>query len=107
MRRACVIYPLSALFAKGNFIFSAPRTFIRLLSERGDFGILTGNGVTPRFVHDNTKAQAMQVIPVNLQDRSYEIEIAPGALDRIGVALASLGNVSRVVLISDENVDKL
>ncbi|MBQ9370609.1 MAG: 3-dehydroquinate synthase [Thermoguttaceae bacterium] len=49
----------------------------------------------------------MQVIPVNLQDRSYEIEIAPGALDRIGVALASLGNVSRVVLISDENVDKL
>ncbi len=49
----------------------------------------------------------MQVIPVNLQERSYEIEISPGALDRAGVALASLGDVSRVVLVSDDVVDNL
>jgi 3-dehydroquinate synthase len=46
-------------------------------------------------------------IPVELSERSYDIQIEAGALERSGVALASLGDVSRVLLVTDENVDEL
>lgn len=49
----------------------------------------------------------MKVIPIELDDRSYDIEIAQNSLSRIGVSLVSLGDVSRVVMITDENVEPL
>ena len=49
----------------------------------------------------------MITIPVELSERSYDIQIEEGALERSGVALASLGDVSRVLLVTDENVDAL
>ena len=49
----------------------------------------------------------MITIPVELSERSYDIQIKEGALERSGVALASLGDVSRVLLVTDENVDAL
>lgn len=49
----------------------------------------------------------MITIPVELSERSYDIQIEEDALERSGVALASLGDVSRVLLVTDENVDAL
>lgn len=49
----------------------------------------------------------MITIPVELSERSYDIQIQEGALERSGVALASLGDVSRILLVTDENVDAL
>lgn len=49
----------------------------------------------------------MKIIPIELGERSYEIEIAENSLVHIGAALASLGDVSRVVMITDENVESL
>jgi len=49
----------------------------------------------------------MVSISVDLDSgRDYEIEIGRGALDRIGVKLASLGDVSRVELTIDGNVEE-
>jgi len=49
----------------------------------------------------------MVSISVDLDSgRDYEIEIGRGALDRIGVKLASLGDVSRVALTIDGNVER-
>lgn len=49
----------------------------------------------------------MKIIPIELGDRSYEIEIGQNSLTRIGVALASLGGASNVVLITDDIVEPL
>ena len=49
----------------------------------------------------------MTLIQVELNERSYDIEIERGALNHAGVAVASLGNVSRAVLVSDDVVDAL
>lgn len=46
-------------------------------------------------------------IPVELGASGYPIEIETGSLERIGVALASLGSVSRILLVSDEQVDAI
>ena len=46
-------------------------------------------------------------IPVELKDVGYLIDVEENSLERVGVALASLGNVSRVLLVSDETVDSL
>ena len=43
-------------------------------------------------------------IPVELKDRSYDVDIESHSLERAGVALASLGSVSRVLLVMDDNV---
>ncbi len=49
----------------------------------------------------------MVSISVDLEGgRDYEIEIGRGALDRIGVKLASLGDVSRIALTVDGNVER-
>lgn len=49
----------------------------------------------------------MITIPVELQDRSYDIDVEQNLLSRAGVALASLGDVSRVLLIVDDVVEPL
>lgn len=49
----------------------------------------------------------MKVIPIELGERSYDIEIDRNSLSHIGAAVASLGNVSRVVMVTDENVEPL
>ena len=49
----------------------------------------------------------MNVIPIELGERSYDIEIESNSLSRVGVSLASLGDASRVVLITDDNVEPL
>ena len=49
----------------------------------------------------------MNVIPIELGERSYDIEIESDSLSRVGVSLASLGDASRVVLITDDNVEPL
>lgn len=46
-------------------------------------------------------------IPVELKDRSYDVDIESHSLERAGVALASLGSVSRVLLVMDDNVEPL
>ena len=46
-------------------------------------------------------------IPVELKDVGYLIDVEENSLERVGVALASLGNVSRVLLVSDETVDSI
>ena len=46
----------------------------------------------------------MKVVSVDLGDRSYDIEISADSLEKSGAALFSLGSVSRVVLITDDNV---
>lgn len=46
----------------------------------------------------------MEHIRVALSERSYDIEIGAGNLDRIGPFLASPGVVRHVILITDENV---
>lgn len=47
----------------------------------------------------------MKIIPVELGKRSYDIEIAQDCLHRVGISITSIGNVSRVVMITDNNVD--
>lgn len=49
----------------------------------------------------------MITIPVELNERSYDIDVERNSLDRAGVALASLGDVSRVLLVVDDNVEPL
>ncbi len=49
----------------------------------------------------------MTIVPVELLDRSYEIEIEGKSLERIGAALDSIGNVSRAVLFVDSQIDDL
>ena len=46
-------------------------------------------------------------VPVELKDVSYSIDVEQNSLERVGIALESLGNVSRIILISDEIVDDL
>ena len=45
-----------------------------------------------------------QTVHVNLAERSYDIEIGSGNIRRAGPMLASLGEVSHAVVVSDENV---
>lgn len=49
----------------------------------------------------------MKVIPIELGERSYKIEIDSNCLSRMGTIIASLGNVSNVIMITDDNVEKL
>lgn len=49
----------------------------------------------------------MTIVPVELLDRSYEIEIEGNSLDRLGAALDSFGNVSHAILCVDSQVDEL
>ncbi|MDO5308126.1 MAG: 3-dehydroquinate synthase [Planctomycetia bacterium] len=42
---------------------------------------------------------------IDLNERSYDIEIESEALDRAGVAIASLGGVSRALLVVDDMVE--
>ena len=49
----------------------------------------------------------MTIVPVELLDRSYEIEIEGNSLDRLGAALDSFGNVSHAILFVDSQVDEL
>ncbi|MBQ9874038.1 MAG: 3-dehydroquinate synthase [Thermoguttaceae bacterium] len=49
----------------------------------------------------------MKIVPIDLGERSYDIEIDQNALSRIGAAVESLGSVSRVALITDDNVEPL
>ena len=46
-------------------------------------------------------------IPVELQDDSYVIDVEQNSLERVGISLASLGNVSRVLLVTDDIVDSI
>ena len=52
-------------------------------------------------------ARLMISVPVDLKDVGYSIDVERNSLERVGVALESLGNVSRILLISDEIVDGL
>lgn len=45
------------------------------------------------------------MISVNLGERGYDIEIEPGGLTRAGILTASLGDVSRTVLVTDDIVE--
>jgi len=45
-----------------------------------------------------------QTVHVSLSDRSYDIEIGSGNLDRVGRMLTDCGKVSHAVVITDENV---
>ena len=49
----------------------------------------------------------MTIVPVELLDRSYEIEIEGNSLDLLGAALDSFGNVSHAILCVDSQVDEL
>ncbi len=46
-------------------------------------------------------------ITVELKDRSYDIDIERRSLDRAGVALASIGDVSRALVVVDDVVEPL
>ncbi len=47
-----------------------------------------------------------ETVRVNLAERSYDIEIGAGNLDRAGRFLTSSGRVTHAVVITDENVEK-
>jgi len=46
-------------------------------------------------------------VPVNLGDRSYEIVIAPGALDEVASTIAATVSTSHLLVVSDSNVAPL
>jgi len=50
---------------------------------------------------------APETVRVNLDERSYQIEIGAGNLAEAGRVLSRLGKVSHAVVITDENVQKL
>ena len=43
-------------------------------------------------------------VPVKLGDRSYEIVIAPGALDEVASTIAATVSTSHLLVVSDSNV---
>ena len=43
-------------------------------------------------------------VPVKLGDRSYEIVIAPGALDEVASTIAATVSISHLLVVSDSNV---
>ena len=47
-----------------------------------------------------------QTVHVNLAERSYDIEIGSGNLDRVTPCLTALGTISHAVIITDENVQE-
>lgn len=49
----------------------------------------------------------MTIVPVELLDRSYEIEIEGNSLERIGAALDSFGNIAHAILVVDSQIDDL
>ena len=46
-------------------------------------------------------------VPVKLGDRSYEIVIAPGALDEVASTIAATVSTSHLLVVSDSNVAPL
>ncbi len=48
----------------------------------------------------------MSVVPVSLGDRSYDVRIEPGLLDRAGEALKPYAGKRPFVVVTDENVAK-
>ena len=50
--------------------------------------------------------EPVQTVRVNLAERSYDIEIGSGNLQRSGEFLAQRGKVSHAVVITDRNVEK-
>ena len=50
--------------------------------------------------------QVPQIIRVNLAERSYDIEIASGNLQRLGAFAAERGRTTHAVVITDENVQE-
>ena len=46
----------------------------------------------------------ISTIPVALKDRTYEISIAPGNLDRLGARCQQLGLGPKIVLVSNQNI---
>lgn len=49
----------------------------------------------------------MTIVPVELLDRSYEIEIEGNSLERIGAAVDSFGNIAHAILVVDSQIDDL
>jgi 3-dehydroquinate synthase len=47
-----------------------------------------------------------QTVRVNLDERSYDIEIGAGNLDRVGPFLAERAKPSKVILVTDDNVQE-
>ncbi len=48
-----------------------------------------------------------KTVTIDLGQRSYDVRIAVGLLDAVGQTVASMRNVSRVVVITDDRVEKL
>lgn len=51
-------------------------------------------------------SKALEIVRVELGPRSYEIEVGTGNLHRAGAIAAAIGQVTRAVVITDENVQK-
>ncbi|HMF66698.1 MAG TPA: iron-containing alcohol dehydrogenase, partial [Phyllobacterium sp.] len=54
-----------------------------------------------------TDVSAMTTVPVKLGDRSYDILIGAGLIDRAGYEIASRAKSVRVAIVSDETVARL
>jgi len=51
-------------------------------------------------------SDTVEIVRVELGERSYDIEIGEGNLNRLGPFVAGRGDVSHAVVITDENVEK-
>ena len=50
--------------------------------------------------------EGVQIVPVALGVRSYDIHVGPGVLGQLGGRLTALTGQRRVVVVTDENVAK-
>ncbi|HYD87690.1 MAG TPA: 3-dehydroquinate synthase [Vitreimonas sp.] len=48
-----------------------------------------------------------QTIPVNLDDRSYDVHVGPGLLGRAGALIAPFAPTKRVFIVTDQNLARL